>query len=295
MLEVASRAGARITRRHVPDGWELARGRPALRLRALVRGYEGYRETLGRPLRRRELPSATIPVIVNFGAPYRILDPADPDDRSRLVEHRGGFVAGLHDTFSVTESTGAAHCLQINLSPLGAFRLFRRPMSDIAHQVVALEDLLGRDAALLAERLIEQPGWTPRFEALDAMIAARLAEAPRASPEVAWAWRQLTSSGGQVPIATRVEELGWSPKRLIARFREQIGLTPKQAARLVRFERAAAEIAAGETGFDWDLFAPRHGFYDQSHLINEFRRFAGDTPEGLLRRRLPGNGGFASD
>jgi methylphosphotriester-DNA--protein-cysteine methyltransferase len=102
------------------------------------------------------------------------------------------------------------------------------------------------------------------------------------------------SSGGRVPIATLADELGWSPKRLIARFREQIGLPPKQTARLLRFQRAAAAIATGQAA-DWGYFAQRHGYYDQSHLINEFQRMAGDTPDGLARRRLPGDGGFAAD
>ena len=113
------------------------------------------------------------------------------------------------------------------------------------------------------------------------------------SPEIAWAWRQLAQSDGRIAIASLTDELGWSPKRLIARFRAQIGLPPKQAARLLRFQRASEDLAPAAAS-DWCAFAQDYGFYDQAHLINEFRRFAGDTPDGLLRRRLP-MGGFAAD
>jgi AraC-like DNA-binding protein len=283
----------RVTRRRDPaGGWELVSGRPEQQLRGAVRGYEGYVESMAQPLRRRELPSATIAAIVNFGPPYRLLDPAVPDDATRAVQHKGGFVAGLDDRFAVTESTGAASCLQINLAPLAAYRLFARPMSDLARRVATLEDLLGPEAELLTEQLATLPDWASRFAILDRVIAQRLERGPAPTPQIVWAWRQLANSGGGVAIATLHEELGWSAKRLIARFREQIGLPPKQTARLLRFQRAVAH-ASGET-VDWSAFAQHHGYADQAHLIHEFQRFAGDTPGGLVRRRMPQGGGFAA-
>jgi AraC-like DNA-binding protein len=134
--------------------------------------------------------------------------------------------------------------------------------------------------------------WDERFAVLDAALATRLANAYDPSPEVAWAWRQLTISDGRVPIATLAEELGWSPKRLIARFRDQIGLPPKQVARLLRFQRVTNLFLATTETPDWGALARQCGYYDQSHLIHEFQRFAGDTPHGLVRRRLATGGGF---
>jgi AraC-like DNA-binding protein len=281
-------------RQALDGGWELAVGRPHPRLRPAVREYEGYREAMAQPMRRRELPAATIAVIINFGPPYRLLEPAQPDDATRAIELHGGFVAGLDDTFAVTESTGAAHCLQLNLAPLAAWRLFRRPMSDLARRVVAFDDLLGSEAALFTERLAELPTWATRFALLDVALMERIGEAQPPSPEVAWAWRQLARSAGCVPISTLTEELGWSPRRLIERFREQIGLPPKQTARLLRFQRAVSRLVGDESP-DWCAFAQQHGYYDQAHLIHEFRQFAGDTPEGLLRRRIARGGGFSAD
>ena len=71
------------------------------------------------------------------------------------------------------------------------------------------------------------------------------------------------------------EELGWSRRRLVARFREEIGLPPKAVARLFRFEHAL-ELADGGAG--WAEVAVAAGYYDQAHLINEFRSITGITP-----------------
>jgi AraC-like DNA-binding protein len=85
-----------------------------------------------------------------------------------------------------------------------------------------------------------------------------------------------------VRIGELTRELGWSRKRIVARFREEIGLTPKQSARLLRFERARALAESGERP-DWAWLAREAGYYDQSHLINEFRSFTGRTPETFFQ------------
>jgi AraC-like DNA-binding protein len=167
-------------------------------------------------------------------------------------------------------------------------------MDALVNRSVGLDELCGPWAVDLVDRLQAAPTWGARFAALDAALAVQLAASHAPTPEVAWAWRQLARSGGRVSIATLGEELGWSPKRLIARFREQIGLPPKQVARLLRFQQTMNLLDATESP-DWGVLARVCGYYDQSHLINEFQRFAGDTPQGLARRRLATGGGFSAE
>jgi AraC-like DNA-binding protein len=97
-------------------------------------------------------------------------------------------------------------------------------------------------------------------------------------PEVAFAWRQLVASGGQVRVELLAAEAGWSRKRLWSRFRSQIGLTPKRAARLVRFDRAARLLAAGRSAA---AVAADSGYADQSHLHRDVLAFAGMTPAAM--------------
>ena len=165
--------------------------------------------------------------------------------------------------------------MQVNLDPLAARALVGAPLHEIAHRTVPLEDVL--DAPFLVEQLAEAD-WDTRFALLDGTLAPRLAGA-RPSPEVAWAWGRLRATHGRVPIGVLAAELGWSRKRIVARFRDEIGLPPKAVARLLRFERArelAGTMAWGELAYEC-------GFSDQSHLIAEFRRITGRTPETFLQ------------
>lgn len=85
----------------------------------------------------------------------------------------------------------------------------------------------------------------------------------------------MLASQGQVRVERLAAEVGWSRKRLWSRFRSQVGLTPKHAARLIRFDHAAHRLTAGH---DPVLVAAESGYVDQSHLNRDVAAFAGLTP-----------------
>jgi AraC-like DNA-binding protein len=284
---------AQVTRHESADGsWELVTGAPDPRLRAHVLGdYTGYRErTLG-PMRRRELPSPQVVLIIDFGPAIRVFDARDPSQSAR---HATGFVAGLDDTFSLTETPGEMSGVQVNFTPLGARLFFGLPMRHLARRVVGLDDVFGAQGPLLTEQLHEAPGWEARFALLDHWLLRRILEARAVADCVTWAWQRLSASGGVVEIGALADELGYSQKHLISRFNEELGLPPKLLARLIRFDRVIQTVKAG--GADsWARLAYAHGYYDQAHLIRDFRQFTGGPPGEYLRRQLPGMGGTKGD
>jgi AraC-like DNA-binding protein len=236
----------------------------AAALSASVSGYYGFREETAAPIRRREGPGRDVVVVISFGEEWRI-------DGERLTS----FAAGLHQRQVTTEHAGRSFGMQIDLQPPAAHALFQVPLHTLANRKVVLEDVLGEPA--LVERLHDAGEWTARFRLLDTVLAKRLAAAREASQEVRWAWRRLVETDGRTPIRTLAEELGWSRKRIVARFREEVGLPPKAAARLLRFERARA-LSEQAADPDWASIALEAGYYDQSHMISDFRLVTGRTP-----------------
>ncbi len=230
-------------------------------------------------------------MILNLGSPFRVID---RQDATISTEYRGSFVAGLDDSYSIVESGGAAYCMQLNFTPIGARMFFGVPMSSLAQRVVELQDVLGQMGRHLADRLHEAPDWETRFAILDSVIADRLARARVAPPGVEWAWDQILGAGGWLDIGALAAELGWSRKRLIAHFHEHIGLPPKTVARLVRFRRAV-DVLERQDDVNWVEIAHHCGYYDQAHLIKDFHQFAGSTPSEFLRRRLPDGTGVMDD
>jgi AraC-like DNA-binding protein len=265
-----------------PQGrWELAQMRPQADLAGDVVRYSGYLEHGGWSIDNREVASPIVPLIINFGDPFRIQMGAG------RTEGRRGFVAGLYDGYADVASTGRAHCMQVDLTPLGAWRFFAVPMRDLAAQTVAL-DQIGRFDEL-AETLYEAPDWAMRFALLDRFVRRRLAAAAAPSSPIAWAWRQLASSGGRVRVSALAREIGWSRKHLAQRFAIEVGAGPKTVGRILRFAGARRAIDAGigaqcpGWAGDWAGLAADWGYADQAHLIREFHARAGVTPADYAR------------
>lgn len=271
-----------ILRHESPDGtWEAVLGRPDPRLAGLVAGtYNGWTERAAGIRRRREVAKTFFPVILNFGSRFGILSPAH-DGMARF----DSFAAGLHDGPAITEAGLTSHCLQLDLTPLGASRLFAVPLHHLANRTVALEDLLGPALRPLVERLYETRGWAGRFALLDAFLLARLHHRPPPDPRAAGALQRIARSHGGVDIGTLAREAELSRKQLIGLFREQVGLPPKTVARLHRFDRARRHLERGAT-MDLAQVAVACGYYDQAHFNRDFRNFAGLSPTAFLRERL---------
>ncbi|MDQ4081323.1 MAG: helix-turn-helix domain-containing protein [Actinomycetota bacterium] len=267
----------RVIRHESETGcWEVLLRKPNPRLQGEVLVLEDYAERVAGPVRQRHLPPVFIPLIFNFGPRYRLLDPLDP----AFSTEYGSFLAGLSESGAVTESPGTARCVQVNLTPLGARRLFGMPMHELAERVVPLVDLLGREAARLEERLAEAPDAGARTSLVESFLVARLADAPRGQPAVAYAWSRLVQSGGRLQIGALAAEVGCSRKHLAQQFRDQVGLAPKAAARLVRFNEALRLMRRGLSGAE---VAVRCGYSDQAHFVKEFRSFSSSTPTALAR------------
>jgi AraC-like DNA-binding protein len=266
-----------VIRRYGEEGgWELAIREPDARLRPDVLVVEDYAENVAGPVRQRHFPPVFIPLIVNFGPPYRVFDPPD----ATLATEHGSFAGGLSESGAVTESAGAARCVQVNLTPLGARRVLGVPMHELRDRVVSLDVLFGGEAGRLEEQLAEAHDPATRLSLVESFVAARLAASAPPRPDVAYAWRRLAETGGRMRVGALAAELGCSRKHLREQFQDQVGLSPKAVARLVRFNRALRLLAHGLAGSE---VAFRCGYSDQAHFTNEFRRFSGTTPTALAR------------
>jgi len=261
---------------HEGDGWLLLTRPPVPALRGHVVSLEGFEERAPTPVRRRHLPAPFVPLILNFGSPWRLFDPADP----RRVVQRSSFVSGLGEAGGMTQAAGEALCVQVNLTPLAASRVLGVPMHELEDREVGLEDLVGRDVALLEERLFETPGWDGRLDLVEGFLAGRLTDAPPVRPDVARAWQRLEETGGRLRVEALARELRCSRKHLVSQFRDLVGPSPKTVARILRFNHLL-RLLDRRPRPGWTELAARCGYADQSHLSREVRRLAGCTPSEL--------------
>lgn len=264
---------------------QYVQARPHPVLSGLVAGYSGYREFSATLLRRRQVPTGGCVLILGLGPPLRLDGPAG-------TQAPTSFLAGMHDAAVLTEFRGEQLGMQVNLTPLGVFTLLGRPMTDLTNVTPPVDELSVPELAGLPARLAEDPDWPDRFARLDATLL-RLLDASRSQPdpEVAWAWERLVLTAGRESVGKLAEGTGWSRRHLLTRFRTQIGLAPKPAARVLRFQHAAELLVPTRAGSGPVTQVQRTladvaatcGYADHAHLDREFRTLAGCTPSGYLQ------------
>lgn len=147
-----------------------------------------------------------------------------------------------------------------------------------------LGDVAGPISFELWERLQVTTTWRDRFAACDDVLG-RLATAGQPPRQLERAWRTLVDSAGTMPIGDLASAVGYSRQHLTRRFRDEFGLAPKLAARVIRFDRARHMLMAPPSFVTIGQVAAACGYADHAHLVREFQSLAGCTPDGAGRAR----------
>jgi AraC-like DNA-binding protein len=262
--------------------WQSFGWMPDPELALHVRRYNGYFESSAQRVRRRELPSGEVALIISLGPRWRSIDPVTGASMGTLRT----FVAGLDDTYSLVDSETSGAAIQVDFTPIGARQLLQLPMHLVSNRTTELTDLLGSEADRLIEQLVEARDWHGRFLILDNFLLSRIRRYQRSTGEIDWAWRQLDHSQGSIRVQQLSDQLRWSRKRLVRAFRDEIGVPPKVLARVLRFRRALAECKA-QAIVDFSPLAVACGYSDQAHMIRDFKDFSGFTPGELVGAYSP--------
>jgi AraC-like DNA-binding protein len=208
-----------------------------------------------------------------------------PDAAGVLRGFPGAVVAGPYRHAYVLDGAEQSHVLGVVLRPGRARVLIGAPLHELVDRHVALEDLWGASAQVMRERLLAAPDAATRLLACESALRERLARSGEvAHPLAAVGTACVSRAPGRHGVVQLGERLGCTVRRLEQVFRADVGLTPKAYQRLQRFRSALVGID-GAARVGWPAFALERGYYDQAHLIREFRAHCGLSPTAYLQRR----------
>lgn len=201
----------------------------------------------------------------------------DSVDSPQAIHLKGGVVSGAHDRFAVRGMGGASSVIGVHFKPGGAAAFFGGALGDLRNRTALLDALWGPPARDLRERLQSARTVAEKLRIAEDALLARLPAARAADAMVAWALEALAQDPAAARIGAVQRASGCSPQQFIRRFQAAVGLTPKRHAQVLRFNSMLPRIAqAGPR--DWAAVAAECGYFDQSHLIHDFKRLAGMTP-----------------
>jgi len=252
--------------------------RPPLSL--FIENITYYQSAIPPHARERRLPDGLMSLVINLrDEQIRLYDHLHPD---QLRSYGGIIINGARSEFTILDPTCLTEVLMVQFKPGGASPFLRLPASELYNTTLSLDLIWGAEALNLHQQLQDANTVERRFHIIEQFLLARLVRAIH--PSIAFALQALEAAPYPPSIASITEQLALSQTRFIHLFREAVGLTPKQFARILRFQQVllAVEKSAPQT---WAELALTCGYYDQAHFIHDFQAFSGLTPTAYLAQR----------
>lgn len=249
--------------------------RPGWPLAPFVQGIWCWSDDLP-DARERRLPTGEMQLVVNLAEDeLRWYDGPDLDRPGRT--HGAGLCSALSGPVGI-DTAEQRHVLGVSFRPGGTLPFFGPPADALVDPVIGLDALWGRAGRQVRERLLEQPDPAAMLVEMGRILLEQVVRPLR--PDRGLTAAVLALDRGR-PVHRVVDLVGTTPSTLARRFRHGIGLGPKPFARVRRLQRM---LGACGPGVDWAELAVRHGFFDQAHLIHDFRDLTGLTPTAYAPR-----------
>ena len=243
----------------------------------------------------RGLAQAAPERVVPDGCPELVVQLADPCRAGRPGTERAlqpaAVLVGPLASSLLLEPTGEVATMGVRFRPGGLAAFLPVPVDELADRQIGAAELFGADAASLEDRMRAAGSDRERVAAVSRFLLARLGRGARPAPGVDDAIARLLRRRGPVPVEGLARRLGVSRRHLERSFRRRTGMTPMQLGRVIRFQNVFRAVSAGA---DWVGAALDCGYYDQSHLIRDFRELAGEAPRAFLREEGAFGGVFVS-
>lgn len=232
------------------------------------------RSAMPAPAPDRILPDGCTELVFNLRAAMQQSDRA-----GALHCQPTALLAGQISRHIILQPTGEVEILAVRFKPHGASTFFPFDQAGLTDRNLAADDL-GLPWRHLEEQLHELTSTRDRLRLIERTLLAKVcASTPLLLLDAALA--SLGRSGEASSVQQTARQLSLSPRQLERLFQRHIGLTPRRFARLARFRRIFPALASRHNR--WADIAADCGFYDQSHLVREFRDFTGLTPGEYLR------------
>lgn len=225
--------------------------------------------------------------VVPDGCPELIVHLADCFARERggrFVVQPRAFLAGTLTRPWLLRAGRRVLTLGVRFRPGAVTAVLPVSMPEATDRETRLAAIVGGTAArALGLALRSARSEAARFAAAEAWLMGRLAAARPRGEGAAVAVRLLLQARGSVRIDAVARALGWSRRRLERTFARELGIRPKLFARIVRLNAVLAGLGAAQRASAVDA-ALAAGYFDQAHLLRDFRGLAGRTPRTSRER-----------
>jgi AraC-like DNA-binding protein len=220
------------------------------------------------------LPTGTLQLVIRLHQePIRRFE----ENTFSRIDFQHAVVSGAHSRPFVKATYRRSSVIGVHFRPAGAALFFAEPLGRLSNSHLAAEDFWGRQIRELREQLLEVASPRAMFDLLEAALIRRMVQPTKHQQIIQQAVNRFVAEPASTTMRQVGDATGYSPKRFIQLFQDYVGLTPKLFCRVLRFQTVLERVGK-HAAVDWAKLAVDCGYFDQSHLIRDFREFAGIRP-----------------
>lgn len=178
------------------------------------------------------------------------------------------------------EVNGNCKAIIIILTPLGAHHLFKISQGDYLNKFIQLEDIIGPTADSITDQILSLKDSDKIITCLDNLFIRFISNKSYEADLLEKVLNEIDIKNGNIAI----NELNWiinvSKRTMELKFQNILGITPKQYVWIVRLNRAY-KMLLHTPDIDYQKIVYSLGYFDQSHFINDIKKYSDMTPMKL--------------
>jgi len=255
---------------------------PSFPLSQFITGFVYYKGYTAVHSIDRFLPDGNVQIIINLTDEPRCI--YDSQTLAKSSEYKKLWISGIREQFINIPSGNGAEMFIIEFKKGMAYPFLGAPLTEITGRVVEGELILNSVFSELRERLLEQDSPAAMFRLAEAMLMKQFQSKLEINSFVGFAVNSILANPAGTIIKSIADKAGYSSKHLINIFSNHTGISPKSFLRIMRFQKAIQDIE--NTGsISWVALAHDCCYYDQAHLIANFKEFSGFTPMEYMQAK----------
>ena len=226
----------------------------------------------------RVVPTGNLQLMFHYRKPFTMTFPG----QQTYVQPQS-FVSGISSRFMDATTQGSSGVIALEFQPYGACNFFGFPLNELENRSVHLADIFAGEVRFIEEQIGECTDAQSRINIIEKFLVEKLNPInDRDFNLVKSAVEVIMHSHGQIQSNRLAGKLAVTPKNLERKFASLVGKSPKQFARIVRFQEVMNGLATRQSKYLTE-YAFNNGYFDQSHFIHEFKTFSGYTPREFVK------------
>ncbi len=200
-----------------------------------------------------------------------------------FTTYKKSWISGMKTEYILIDAS-VSSMIGVHFKPGGAYPFLDFPVNELNNVTIEMDAIWNNEIHQIREAVLNTYPIDQKFNILENYFLQKGKQRSEPNLLVKYAVEQLLQSPTVWTIDKLTRKVGVTQKHLISLFKKYVGLSPKQLARISKFQKVI-QLTEKQQQIEWTQIAYECGYYDQSHFIKEFQAFSGINPSAYMAQR----------